>query len=90
MYIKGTFWTEVQGDKLHPRCFICSQCNVSLTNQKYYDHHGMPYCLDCDTQLFCPKCAWCGQVINRGMETETSTLIYLATSRMYLSIVILL
>jgi hypothetical protein len=88
VYIEGTSWSNVKGNKLHPRCFTCSQCNVSLTNQMYFDHNGMLYCLDCDTQLVCPKCAWCGQVINRGMETENSTLTYLATSRMYLSAVI--
>jgi hypothetical protein len=90
VYVEGTSWSNVKGNKLHPRCFTCSQCNISLAGQSYYDHDGMSYCSNCDTQLFCPKCARCGQVINRGMERENSTLTYLATSRMYLSVVILL
>jgi len=70
LYIEGTSWIDVQGNKLHPRCFTCSQCNVSLANQPHYDHNGMSYCPDCDTRQFCPKCDWCGQVICRGTETD--------------------
>jgi len=84
VYIKGISWIEMQGNKLHPRCFTCSQCNVSLGNQTYYDHEGMPYCSDCDTQLFCPKCAYCDEVINRGTETETVTyLVYFSSVFQY-------
>ncbi len=71
VYVEGTqWWSNVKGKKFHPHCFTCARCNVSLANRKYYDHDGMPYCSDCDTQYFCPKCAWCGQVINRGGENK--------------------
>jgi hypothetical protein len=70
LYIEGTSWIDVQGNKLHPHCFTCSQCNVSLANHPHYDHNGMSYCPDCDTRQFCPKCDWCSQVICRGTETD--------------------
>jgi hypothetical protein len=66
-YVKGTSSIDVKGNKLHPNCFSCSQCNVSIVNQPYYEHYGNPYCQNCDTQLFCPKCGLCGQIIQRGM-----------------------
>ncbi|CAF1142190.1 unnamed protein product [Adineta ricciae] len=62
----GTSWIDVKGNKLHPHCFTCTQCRVSLNNQLYYEHNQSPYCATCDAEYFCHKCAKCGQTISRG------------------------
>ena len=60
-------YIDVDGGKLHKRCFKCSSCNVSLYNQRYYDHNDAHYCQKCDREQFCPKCTRCGAAIPRGI-----------------------
>jgi len=44
----------------HQRCFICSQCNMSLVNEKYYDKgsDGL-FCANCFLARHLPTCYAC-------------------------------
>ena len=44
----------------HFKCFICSQCNSSLVNSKYYDKQGKLFCNNCFLAEHLPTCYKCG------------------------------
>lgn len=62
------------GKKLHVNCFRCSgPCGQVLgdgaqkgENRKFHRQDGKPYCANCHTELFAPRCAACARPIEAG------------------------
>ncbi|KAJ3224393.1 hypothetical protein HK099_008498 [Clydaea vesicula] len=55
---------EAMNKTFHPKHFTCHSCKTTLSPEKFYEKkldggEVFPFCDDCFTTLFLPKCAYC-------------------------------
>ncbi len=43
----------------HPECFVCADCGGAFGDGGYHEREGKPFCADCFSVKFAPKCAGC-------------------------------
>lgn len=51
------------GQKWHPSCFVCAHCQQPFESGVFFKHDGRPYCEAHHKELFCDRCASCGDFI---------------------------
>jgi hypothetical protein len=59
-------YVEAMGRSWHPECFVCSACGQPIGAREYFENEGKPYCSSCYADLFCPRCAICGQPLTQA------------------------
>jgi len=55
----------------HPEHFVCTHCGRPFADNAFYENGGRPYCENCYTEIFCPRCMVCGLPI-RSTYVENS------------------
>ncbi len=59
-----TQYIEIEGKHYHPIHFKCEHCGQPIMDLKYFKKDGHYYCEKCYKELFAPRCAYCGKVID--------------------------
>ncbi|XP_075895702.1 leupaxin [Nelusetta ayraudi] len=57
------------GQVWHPEHFVCAACGEELSNCRFFEREGRPYCEKDYNQLFCPPCAYCKGPILQNILT---------------------
>jgi len=65
---KGKY-LKVNDLRWHQQCFQCFVCKMSLVDGGFKEKEGRAYCKPHYNELFCPRCAGCGEPI---VETSFS------------------
>lgn len=47
------------GQVWHPEHFVCAACGDDLSNSRFFEREGRPYCEQDYHRLFSPHCAYC-------------------------------
>lgn len=52
-------YTEAMAKVWHPEHFVCTHCKSQFQDRKFIEKDGKPYCDQCNSELFLPRCSIC-------------------------------
>ncbi|XP_040574172.1 prickle planar cell polarity protein 3-A [Lepeophtheirus salmonis] len=68
--IMTTGGVTFKNEAWHRECFVCCNCNTTLTGQKFASRNDKPYCADCFGELFAKRCTACCKPITGAGGTR--------------------
>ena len=62
-------YTQALNKKWHKNCFTCTSCKTTFKENRFLVHNEKPYCNNCYSKKFSPKCSGCKTPITENHIT---------------------